>query len=225
MDIRTVAEIDAQTKEEEDNKIKFFEDGLWVYRKTRIFYLYEIYQAYLDEEKFKTNRTKQKIVFKILDITGKGSVLPRQLDGCKLLYQILVKYDNEDAQLIMLEMVWRKILSVADNTDGIIRMSARTGHLFDSTDDNYKDKYTNKDIDIDNLNFLKKGNEFLNRSERNPFYYKPLVRVAIDEIINRNINKYTDLLNKQSAKKGGKKSRKQRIKSKRTGKSIKHNKK
>lgn len=224
MDIRTVAEIDAQTKEEEDKKIQFFEDGLWVYRKTRILYLYEIYQAYLDEDKSKskTNRTKQTIVFKILDITGKGSVLPRQLDGCKLLYKILVKYNNENAQLIMLEMVWRKILSVADATDDVIRMSANTGRLFDSTDDNYKDKYTN--TDIYNLKFSEKGNEFLNRSERNPFYYNPLVRVAIDEIINRNINKYTDLLNKQSSTKGGKKSRKQRIKSKRTGKSIKHNK-
>ena len=230
MDIRTIKELDEQAQEEEDNKIKFFEEGLWVYRKNKNFYLYEIYEAYLEEEKSKTNEDKQKIVFEILYRTGKGSILTRQIDGCKSVYKLLVKCYNRGLiddipQFLMLEEIWKNILQLADSSEDFVISLARNGKLFDNEDNNYKDKYTNQNFYKESLD---SGNEYLRESNeyvRNPFYHKPLVRAAIDEIINRNINKYTDIFNEHNSKKGGKKSRKQRIKSKRTGKSIKHNKK
>lgn len=232
MDIRTIKELDEQAQEEEDNKIKFFEEGLWVYRKNKKFYLYEIYEAYLEEEKSKTDKTKQKIVFEILDRTGKGSILTRQIDGCESVYKLFVKCYNRGLiddipQFLMLEEIWKNILQLADSSEEAVIRLAERGELFDNEDNNYKDKYTNQNFYKESLKSKKTGNEYLRESNklvRNPFYHKPLVRAAIDETINRNINKYTDIFNEHNSKKGGKKSRKQRIKSKRTGKSIKHNK-
>lgn len=230
MDIVTIKTLDKQAQEEDDNKIKFFEEGLWVYRKNKKFYLYEIYEAYLEEKESKTNKDKQKIVFEILDRTGKGSILTRQIDGCKSVYKLLVKCYNRGLiddipQFLMLEEIWKNILQLADSSEEAVIRLAERGELFDNEDNNYKDKYTNQNFYKESLD---SGNEYLRESNeyvRNPFYHKPLVRAAIDEIINRNINKYTDIFNEHNSKKGGKKSRKQRIKSKRTGKSIKHNKK
>ena len=134
MDIRTIEELDKQAQEEEDNKINFFEEGLWVYRKNKNFYLYEIYEAYLEEEKSKTDKTKQKIVFEILDRTGKGSILPRQIDGCKSVYKLLVKCYNRGLiddipQFLMLEEIWKNILQLADSSEDFVISLARNGNV------------------------------------------------------------------------------------------------